>query len=147
VGSVECPRCGRVTEAAGIWLWVDGQGERLRVEDGRIVQSGHVAVFDLACGCKFDTDLWALGVLTSVSPLSGTKVTVRITAVPAVRRGEEFAGYVVAGRDGGPILKIDWDGHVHPTSRDAEISLLECHRDGYEDYGLYGLVQIEPTDG
>jgi hypothetical protein len=73
-----------------------------------------------------------------------------VTPVAAVPRGQEFAGYVIAGPDVSPsqsTLKIDWDGEVHPTSRDAEISLLECRRRGYEDYGLYGLVQIEPTDG
>jgi hypothetical protein len=83
VGRVECPRCGRVTEAAGIWLWVDGQGERLRVENGSIQQSGHVSVFDLACGCKFDTELWRLSAQTSVS-LRGGSFSVRVTPIAAV---------------------------------------------------------------
>jgi adenine-specific DNA methylase len=84
MGRVECPRCGRVTEAAGIWLWVAGQGERLRVENGRIVQSGHASVFDLACGCKFDTELWRLSVSTRVSVASGASVDVHVTPVAAI---------------------------------------------------------------
>ena len=98
MGSVECPRCGRVTEAAGVWLWVDGQGERLRVKNGSIQQSGHVTVFDLACGCKFDTDLWTLGVTTNVSSRAGRSVSFRVTPIAATpaavaqsREGQQLA--------------------------------------------------------
>jgi hypothetical protein len=143
---VECPRCGLATEADGIWLWVGGQGERLRIERGSIQQSGHVDVFDLACGCKFDTELWRLSVQTSMS-LRGGHTSIRVTPVAAVPRGQEFAGYVIAGHDGGPILKIDWDGDVHATPRDGEIELLECRRAGYSDYRLYGLVEIGDSGG
>jgi hypothetical protein len=88
-GRVECPRCGRVTEASGIWLWVDGQGERLQIEAGRIQQSGHVAVFDLVCGCKFDTELWTLRITSSLSLRSGTSVSISVHPkyAPEITRG------------------------------------------------------------
>jgi len=81
MGSVECPRCGRTTEAAGIWLWVNGMGERLTIEEGRIQQSGHVDVFDLACGCKFDTHLWELRIRSSVTLQRGGSVEVRVVPI------------------------------------------------------------------
>jgi hypothetical protein len=86
-GYVECPRCGRATEADGIWLWVGGQAERLQVENGSIRQSGHVDVFDLACGCKFDTELWRLSVQTSMSLRGGHTTSIRVAPVAAVPRG------------------------------------------------------------
>lgn len=144
-GTVECPRCGRATAPSAIWLWIGGQAERLTIENGRIVQAGHVDMFDLACGCKFDTDLWTLSVTSILSLRQGTRVDVMVVAKPAVRR-EPYAGYVIAGRDGGPELKIDWDGEIHSTERDAGIALLECHRYGYEDYRVFGLVQVEVSD-
>jgi hypothetical protein len=160
IGRVECPRCGAVSDAAEIWLWINGQGERLQIEAGRIQQSGHVSMFDLACGCKFDTELWRLSVSTQVST-RGSSQMISVTPIPAVeamsqrtaeiaRAGEqrvEFAGYVVAGHDGGPILKIDWDGDVHATPRDGEIELLACRRAGYSDYRLYGLIEIGDSGG
>lgn len=101
-GTVECPRCGRATDADGIWLWVGGQAHRLQVIAGRIQQSGHVDVFDLACGCKFNTDLWSLAVSTSVSASRGQSVTIRVTPMPVISASElreQFARTVLHHRD------------------------------------------------
>lgn len=81
-GFVECPRCHQKTEAAKMWLWSDGYGRRLLVRNGSIVQNGHIDVFDLACGCVFDTQLWALTVRSEVSPRLGPSVRSSVTIVP-----------------------------------------------------------------
>lgn len=78
LGQVECPRCGRTSQADGIWVWVSGQGERLNVEAGRIVQSGPAQLFDLPCGCKFTVALWNLRVRSEVSTVRGGNVMVRV---------------------------------------------------------------------
>lgn len=87
IGTVLCPRCNRATEAAGIWLWMGGQAHRLQVQGGRIQQSGHVDMFDLACGCKFDTKLWDLRMTASVSARRGAAMDVYVTAKPGAADG------------------------------------------------------------
>jgi hypothetical protein len=80
VPDVTCPRCGRTTDLALAWAWVGGVGERLTLGAGRVRASGHVDVLDLACGCRFDTELWDLRVSTSVSLRAGHVVRATVTS-------------------------------------------------------------------
>jgi hypothetical protein len=64
-------------------------------------------MFDLACGCKFDTELWRLSVSTQVST-RGSSQRISVTPIPVVeamsqrtaeiaRAGEQQVGFTEEG--------------------------------------------------
>lgn len=114
---VTCPRCDRRTEAKKIWIWVvdsgsaslrqveqqssdtlagarsrrgQGQAEPLRLVRGEIRQSGAAELFDLACGCAFDTRMWKLRVRSTVSIRTGGSMSIHVEPrfAPQLEQGQ-----------------------------------------------------------
>lgn len=57
------------------------------------------------------------------------------------------SGYILAGRDGGPRLMVDWNGEVHRDLAAGREDLSACHAAGYTDFRLYAMFEVEFPDG
>jgi hypothetical protein len=60
------------------------------------------------------------------------------------------AGYIAAGKEGGFLVGLRLNPYqieVHPTKEAGLVELVECHGEGYTDWRLYAMTEVETTGG